>query len=398
MEDGYKMKLTKQERDDYVLLKYKVETNKQLAINTGWSETTIKSSLSRQGLSRKGKTSRTKEIEEYIKNNDKDDTILAQELGCKIDRVRDVRKSLGMYKSPSDKAFDSIVKHLPTFTLRREDYVTNKVSMKVVCKQCNHTTYPKPNDITTFGHTCAPCAVLAKKIKKEKLHSKLKFERKLLIKLAMQAKYKPNRLEKVHSHYGKVFNIKMNTFNLIRLECKTCGYTRGTKYHAQNSSRLGTCIRCNISVMSKELEFKQQCDKHGYTLISEYGKVVKVLCPQGHTRTAGPYNIQKYGCRECTKEGKYYVYLMNLEEGIYKVGISNDPDRRRDEVARSGNIPHLVLTKTWEFSGRSGAAEVEGKVLANFGKVFGSSKIFDGSTEFIYGSFGQLSAYISSLI
>lgn len=251
------MKFTKIDRDNYVLNNYKRKTNAQLAEVTGWSVTTIKSSLTRQGLSRQGKTKRTLEIEKYILNNkEKADIEISKELGCKIDKVRDIKKSLGVFKSPSDIAFENLQKKYMDFVLKREDYIDCKTKMKLKCKSCGALMYYRPNELTTY--------------KKE-------------------------------------------------------------------------CIKC--------------------------------------------------------LNGNCYIYLMKLEENIFKVGISNDPERRRKEVANSGHLVGLTLERTWGTKeGYSAAREIEGRVLANHERVFGTSGIFSGSTEFIYGDFGQLCEEISSLI
>ena len=167
--------MSKEDRDTYVENNYSSKTNKQLAADTGWSETTIKSIKTRLGVV---KSSRVKELEEYVLSNGiksvDEVNNAAIVLGCKPDKIRDVMKSLGIFESQSDKAFEALkLKYTGKFIFG--EYKNTKAYVELTCVECKAVHYKRPNDLVTYNFSCT-CIRKAIKAEytKQKEDSKIK--------------------------------------------------------------------------------------------------------------------------------------------------------------------------------------------------------------------------------
>lgn len=129
------MKLDKNLRDEYVLNNYQKLTNKQLAEDTGWSETTIKAVKRRLGLV---KSKANIELREFIINNkEMEPREVAEQLGIKIDTVLDTLKYLGLYIHPTIKR---IKKELEDKYIIEESNITNnRDKVTYICRKCGDT-------------------------------------------------------------------------------------------------------------------------------------------------------------------------------------------------------------------------------------------------------------------
>jgi hypothetical protein len=137
------MKMSKEDRDAYVL-EHQDKTRGELVTDTGWSLTTIKSVRKRLGVG--VLTDRDTEIADYIlAQPTEDDYYIAQQLGCKVDKVRDTKIRLGVYSTyyvtKKIKAVDSYVYLIHV----RDDLYkvgkSNKPSTRISTLRCTSEEY-----------------------------------------------------------------------------------------------------------------------------------------------------------------------------------------------------------------------------------------------------------------
>lgn len=151
------MKMSKLERDDFVLNNHEEMTGQQLAETTGWSLTTIKSVKRRLGLVKGGLYDRVKKAAE--ENPDLTATEVAHNLGSKPDNVRDIFKALGISRvTKEDHAFGRLQDTIEgKFTISREDYVNTKTRAPFKCIVCGYESMLRPNDVITKDKSCVRC-------------------------------------------------------------------------------------------------------------------------------------------------------------------------------------------------------------------------------------------------
>lgn len=152
------MKMTKQDRDSYVLQNHSNETNTQLATSTGWSLTTIKSIKRRLGIVSSPQVAKVRTY--ILERPDMSYQEIADTLGMKIDNVRDTAKALGMVDvTTSDKAFNVLrARFHGRFKFSRGDYITNKERIPITCRACNFSFTARPNTMVTDGLACPGCS------------------------------------------------------------------------------------------------------------------------------------------------------------------------------------------------------------------------------------------------
>lgn len=149
-------KMTKEDRDSYVQNNFGGQTNEQLARNTGWSVTTIKSIKTRLGLAKKSK--KRLELEVYCLENypSEDAYQIAELFDTKVDLVRDTLKFLGIWVSPSDEAEQHLGKTISEkFKLVIYGKAANMSSFE--CLSCGHLFEKRTNNVVSGGMSCPSC-------------------------------------------------------------------------------------------------------------------------------------------------------------------------------------------------------------------------------------------------
>ena len=393
------MKLSKQERDEYVYHNYKRLTNKQLAESTGWSSTTIKSSMVRQGLS-KIENKALEAAKEYIlKYSDSYSALeISEELGCKADKVRDLQKSLGIWRSPEDMAFLSLQKKYEgIFLLERKDYINCKVNIKAVCCVCNTERFTRPNRMVTENILCSVC----EKTKRAKTRLVVLKERNIIkakekvINNAILEKELVHRRELVmRNQYGSNYTLNMLSRDIVNIRCLICNIDKEVTYttatRALGRVSRGTvcehvCSSCKHKARAKKTKdtFISWCTNNGYTIIGEYvdsSTNIEVLCPQGHHRYASSYTTMKYGCQECRSTMETYVYILYMIDiDKIKIGISNRVSRRVRELTTVwGNI---LVVKEYKMIDRGTALDLESIAHRDLQKYRAFSEGAEGYSE-----------------
>ena len=152
------MKMTKQDRDSYVLQNHSIKTNAQLVTSTGWSLTTIKSIKRRLGVVSSPQVTKLRTY--ILENRGMTYQEIADTLGMKIDNVRDTAKALGMVDvTASDKSFNTLhARFQGRFKFSRGDYITNKERIPITCRGCNFSFTARPNTMVTDGLDCPGCS------------------------------------------------------------------------------------------------------------------------------------------------------------------------------------------------------------------------------------------------
>ena len=321
------MKLSKQERDEYVEKHYKIKTNNQLAEDTGWSLTTIKSIKRRLGLVKK--TEKLLEVERYCLDNydgvnitDKD---IATLYGMKHDNVRDILKSLGMYKGPSDIAADLLkLKYSGRFKIVSR-YAGTKTNLRLECRSCGGVYDKLANFLVTMNFQCPKCS---EKTTTTDTEGRRDFAEKAL------------RAESKAKGSGRYKELSES------LEAKGLSIIRGVP----------------LNNLSK----------------------IEVECVNGHTRSGSVRNMLRYGCSECEKDQEvFYLYILE-GGGMYKVGVSKEVSMRVKRIAESSGIADLRCIHS--FKGYKNEVYNSEKYWHEFfaDKNCNLGGVFDGSTEFFH--------------
>lgn len=150
------MKMTKEERDTFVLNNHGKMTNDQLASTTGWAVTTIKSVKTRLGLIKKSQ--KRLDMEKYCleKYPAEDAYTIAEVFSTKVDLVRDTLKALGIWESPSDIAKRELVGRLAGKFKILEHGLANEYST-IECEGCGHVIIRRTNNLTSNSVVCPSC-------------------------------------------------------------------------------------------------------------------------------------------------------------------------------------------------------------------------------------------------
>lgn len=152
-----KNKMTKEERDSYVLENHERCSNKEVAETTGWSMTTIKSVKRRLNLV---KSERAEEIKNYLlEYPDVSYLEASYALGAKIDNVRDIAKALGRTNvSYADRGFSRLVSEFEgRFIFERSEYSSNKDKINATCSTCGNVITRRGMDMLQNGMFCEYC-------------------------------------------------------------------------------------------------------------------------------------------------------------------------------------------------------------------------------------------------
>lgn len=327
------MKLDKNLRDEYVLNNYQKLTNKQLAEDTGWSETTIKAVKRRLGLV---KSKANIELREFIINNkEMEPREVAEQLGIKIDTVIDTLKYLGLYIHPTLKR---IKKELEDKYIIEESNITNnRDKITYTCKKCGDTKSRAARfilqDITGGKGVICQCESELEDFIKEEIVRK----RKYIIKQYNMRLKNPQFLGLLDG--GKCL-----------VKCLNCGDIREIKYDSFKSRKSLYCSTCQYKDLNKEEYYINEIIAGGYTIASQYinsNAAIKVICKNGHIRETTPYNIVKYGCKYCEREypESSFIYLMHVACGFTKIGVSTAVERRARELELESELgTHTIIT------------------------------------------------------
>jgi hypothetical protein len=229
------MKLDKNVRDEYVLNNYQKLTNKQLAEDTGWSETTIKAIKRRLGLV---KSKANIELREFIlSNKDTEPRDIALTLGIKIDTVIDTLKYLGLYIHPTIKR---IKKELEDkYIVEESNIVNNRDKVTYTCKKCGDTKSRAARfilqDITQGKGVLCQCESELEDFIKEELERK----RKYIIKQYNMRLKNPQFLGLLDD-------------NKCLVRCLKCGNIHEIKCTSFKSRKSPSCSKCHYEDFNKK--------------------------------------------------------------------------------------------------------------------------------------------------
>jgi len=117
---------------------------------------------------------------------------------------------------------------------------------------------------------------------------------------------------------------------------------------------------------------------------------VEIICKTHGSFFTRPSNfLQGKGCSSCTRSGFHahkpaWMYLLKAENGIVKVGISNNPINRLKEINRVSKLNFKTVFKMYLENGQT-AFDVEQQVLKQLRSKYKQVELdFSGSTECFY--------------
>lgn len=147
-------KMVKSERDLYVL-NNKNKTIKDLAKETGWSETTIKGLRRQLGIVTHKRESEFISVYNELKDKCSLEEI-ASTLATKVDILRDVLKSKGMYTSPSEEANINLINRLSAAELEIITQLPFKAAdfISIRCRLCGKIVVRRANNVVSQGISC----------------------------------------------------------------------------------------------------------------------------------------------------------------------------------------------------------------------------------------------------
>lgn len=260
------MKLTKEDRDEFVLNNYNNMTNVQLAEGTGWGMTTIKSVKRRLGLAKKSQ--KVLDMEAYALEHypTKDDKEIAEVFGMKHDNVRDALKSLGIYQSQGYAAYLRIVEEYKDSFEFFDDYITCKDRIKLRCVVCGKEHYQRPNDLVTKGFYCShiPEGNSRLYVMKSDDMYKIGYSNNPLNRLlAIKDSSNLERLELLHSFEGD------------------CDYIRATEKYLHMRYRHKNCELGGIFDGSTEFFYLSPQDLEEILRLCSFDENLTVACEEG---------------------------------------------------------------------------------------------------------------------
>lgn len=333
------MKMSKDLRDAYIKEHHKNKTNKQLAIDTGWSETTIKSIKNRLGVVN---SARAREIEEYILKHNistvDEVNSAAVFLGCPPEKVRDIMKSLGIFSTQGDKAFEALKrKYEGLFTFG--EYRNTKAYIDTTCSACGKVHKKRPNDLVTYNFKCT---CVRDSLRQEARIIKLE-EQKL-----SKARVLAERLEAEFLNLTKVYPLVRAIIpgSKVEVMCSSCECTRIINRNTLTRKNPQVCPDCAIDKSRdkaaeywKDLLYSNGIELISGEIINGRSKVV-VRRPCGHKASLVLAGLKLYNCQACIVGDEHFLYILNIEGYGYKVGRSINVENRVKEFKKyiEGNI------------------------------------------------------------
>lgn len=147
---------------------------------------------------------------------------------------------------------------------------------------------------------------------------------------------------------------------------------------------------CSGKAKLNKLQINKILEPRGLKLVGDYtNNATKTLfeCSFGHTWEAKTTNVLggDTGCPECNSTWKSsgFIYIMESSMGT-KIGISNSPKRRREEIIRESNILDLNIFGCYTIG--TGSKIESYKMEKEAHEYFFNSKLeytgFSGCTEF----------------
>ena len=324
------MKMTKQDRDNYVLENYLRATNSQLAAATGWSVTTIKSSLIRQGLSRRV-NKKLEEDKRYIQaHNNLTDLEISKNLGCKVDKVRDLRKALSIFNTVHSKIQKRIEEQYEGLFYNIGEYKGSKEPISYTCCQCDTVRTSRADVLANKGAKCQVCTKTNNLLENQKL---LKVKKELQALTRIASNQKKRREAQKYADLVSREGIRITVLRCLgkaKKECRTCGHVKllqGTRFY---SAGCEVCTKRSHIDQGEETLLKA-LENVGAELLSVYrGDMlpVEIECAKGHRREILAVSAKRsYSCPQCLWDKPCAVYVLS-GGGYVKVGISSNTVKR----------------------------------------------------------------------
>ena len=381
------MKMTKQDRDNYVLENYLRATNSQLAAATGWSVTTIKSSLIRQGLSRRV-NKKLEEDKRYIQaHNNLTDLEISKNLGCKVDKVRDLRKALSIFNTVHSKIQKRIEEQYEGLFYNIGEYKGSKEPISYTCCQCDTVRTSRADVLANKGAKCQVCTKTNNLLENQKLlkvRAKVKKELQALTRIAgnQRKKLEAQKYADLVSREGIKITV-LRCLGKAKKECRTCGHVKllqgGTRFYSAR------CEVCNIhaSIDQGEETLFKALENVGAELLSVYRGdrlPVEIECAKGHRREILAATAKRgYSCPQCLWDNPCSVYVLS-GSGYVKVGISSNIVKRVQELSAAWGFEWRIESET-VLESRGIARAVEFKAHEDLYELRAFNDGPDGYTE-----------------
>lgn len=249
-------------------------------------------------------------------------------------------------------------------------YISAHTPVEMTCK-LGHTTSPQPSFLKHKGWSCGVCNLLQEKKKKETFDKAISLGYKI-IKRGLRS--------------------KIGTEQQSSVQCLTCNHefkiTASRLISKSNSNWHDKCPKCTNK--KRKEKFINAATTSGFNVIGAFidnNSRVKIKCSHGHEISVRPYQFtQRPNCNECNGGGYKtsrhgYLYILRHEsESFYKVGISNIPEQRFEQLTRSTPFNFDIIGIYSDADGKK-ALSAETKMH----QMFESANLsgFDGCTEWL---------------
>lgn len=335
------MKMSKEDRDTYVSL-HTNKTIKQLAIETGWADSTIKACRRRLGLSK----AHPKELEiiELAKEG-LGPYEIAEVIDVRGDIAGDILRKHGL---ENYRFMKSIIEKYPTLDFSKSKYINTKTAIEFKCKSCGTLTSKRPNDLVTNKYTC-PCSRKSRR-KEDRKEDRTEYLKSLDILELIEEDVSPKELNslgvseesleaiRISKHLDSFIALRdLRNIPLIRgvfgelvvgisTKINEVGrfYSRYSKYLAKDWELLSTdfpryYLRC------RACGHEDSCSQRTRKIRKEHA----LRC-----KSCNPVEFPKY-----LQAGEFEVYLMKTEvPDVYKVGYTSNMFRRKYDICTQTGI------------------------------------------------------------
>lgn len=242
-----------------------------------------------------------------------------------------------------------------------EEYKTSKIKILHSCRVCEHTWSALPDNIISKSSGCPKCAGNAKRSIDSYRKELYDLKGDSYTCLSIEYKGSDTPIEHKHNICGYIYNVAPYKILKEKTNCPKCA---GNQPRSQETY---------VSLI-KDMEFE---------LIGVYtsGKTKTIhkhkIC--GYEWEVIPENIiYGQGCPNCARSPStnvYCVYLQDLD--LYKIGITNDVNRRLDELGYSNR---LIWVESYDSEFKARNRE---KILLDKVKdfMYNSGMLKSGNTE-----------------
>ncbi|MDE2401175.1 MAG: hypothetical protein KGL90_05885 [Burkholderiales bacterium] len=288
---------------------------------------------------------------------------------------------------------NAIEKHGNYYDYSEAIYTGSKQQIRIICPVHGAFLQTAGNHLTGFG--CPACGRIRTE-ESRKLHANEFFERC------------------IEAHQGRYFYPEQpydGPNSIISVICPDHGlFLAGARNHLWNKRRCPKCARVISGALRRipkddwlQLAISVHGERYEYNLSNYSGgsEAVSIKCQKhGFFRQRGHKHLAGQGCPKCARErliGRwqpdtlsddfanepcsfYYMHFTDGEESFYKVGISNDVDRRKRTLETSGYTITLLHVKNGT---RRECLESEIAVFQAYDQVAGyvPKRPFAGSSE-----------------